>query len=78
MRISARATRAATRALAALGVSVALLGGALGPPVAAQPAGFVFTVDSVDDGDDVNIGDGRCAASNDRCTLRAAIREVNA
>lgn len=37
-----------------------------------------FTVDSRNDGTDVQPGDGRCAAEAGGCTLRAAIMETNA
>src|SRR5437870_5327503 len=39
-----------------------------------------FTVDSTDDGPDVNTGNGKCATSIlfPKCTLRAAVMEANA
>ena len=37
-----------------------------------------FTVDSTADSHDATPGDGTCADSSGRCTLRAAIEEANA
>ena len=37
-----------------------------------------ITVDSIQDSNDANIGDGICADSLNRCTFRAAIEEANA
>ena len=44
---------------------------------AAVPANLTFTVNSTADTVDVNNGDGICADSQGRCTLRAAITEAN-
>src|SRR5687768_6202331 len=44
----------------------------------AAPAGAAeFTVDSTADVVDANVGDGVCATTAGRCTLRAAIQEAN-
>ena len=40
-----------------------------------RAAGFV--VNSTSDAVDINPGDGICAASANRCTIRAAIQEAN-
>jgi CSLREA domain-containing protein len=65
-------------------------GGPQSPPTLAQPAveplappgiGFLFTVNSTGDGDNVTLGAGCDADSNtpgEQCTLRAAIEEANA
>ncbi|MBK9125882.1 MAG: CSLREA domain-containing protein [Chloroflexi bacterium] len=47
-------------------------------PVAGQSPRVVFVVDSTKDKADDNPGDGTCADSKGRCTLRAAIMEANA
>lgn len=39
---------------------------------------YTLTVDSSDDEGDANIGDGLCATTSGKCTLRAAIQEANA
>jgi CSLREA domain-containing protein len=46
-----------------------------GPGLAA--VGTTFTVNSSADGDDIQPGDGICAASGGLCTLRAALSEAN-
>jgi len=46
--------------------------------IAAPAAALVLTVDSEDDRADLVPGDGRCAANNGQCTLRAAVQEANA
>ncbi len=50
-------------------------GASAGPTLAAL--GATFTVNSSDDGDDIQPGDGVCAASGGVCTLRAALTEAN-
>ena len=45
--------------------------------VSAQSA-TVYTVNDIADAVDANVGDGICADSQDRCTLRAAVDEANA
>ncbi len=40
-------------------------------------SGTLFTVNHVGDTNDANVGDGVCADSNGKCTLRAAIQEAN-
>ncbi len=47
-------------------------------PVPSAPADATFTVNDQSDAADNNIGDGICLATNDKCTLRAAIQEANA
>lgn len=44
----------------------------------AQPTYPLFTVNSTADAVDTNPGDGICADSENRCTLRAAVQEANA
>lgn len=44
----------------------------------AQPTYPLFTVNSTADAFDANPGDGTCADSENRCTLRAAVQEANA
>jgi len=51
--------------------------GAAARPAAARPQA-TFTVDSDSDAVDASPGDGSCADNLGRCTLRAAIQEVNA
>jgi len=46
-------------------------------PVTAEP-NHEFTVDTTADTVDVNPGDGQCADSTGKCSLRAAIQETNA
>jgi CSLREA domain-containing protein len=41
------------------------------------PQGHTFTVNSSADTQDAHVGDGRCADSHGRCTLRAAIQEAD-
>lgn len=52
----------------------------LGLALAGAPAALAaeFIVDSVQDAQDANPGDGACAAAGGACTLRAAIQETNA
>lgn len=45
------------------------------PALAAEAS--TFTVDSEGDAADANTGDGKCATSENACTLRAAIQEAN-
>lgn len=49
----------------------------LGLLAAAAPASATFEVDSKRDGDDSNLGDGRCRTAAGDCTLKAAIEEAN-
>jgi len=42
------------------------------------PKAAVFVVDTTEDGDDINPGDGICKSSSNFCTLRAAVSEANA
>jgi cysteine-rich repeat protein len=60
-----------------LGQRVALFALAV---IVASPAGarLVLTVNCDDDAVDASPGDGRCATSTGRCTLRAAVQEANA
>ena len=51
--------------------SVSLAGAATGP------ADLTFKVDSTADLPDVKLADGKCVASNGKCTLRAALNEVS-
>jgi hypothetical protein len=51
--------------------SVSLAGAATGP------ADLTFKVDSTADLIDAKLGDGKCVASNGKCTLRAALNEVS-
>jgi hypothetical protein len=51
--------------------SVSLAGAATGP------ADLTFKVDSTADLIDSKLGDGKCQASNGKCTLRAALNEVS-
>ena len=51
--------------------SVSLAGAATGP------AELTFKVDSTADLPDVKLADGKCVASNGKCTLRAAFNEVS-
>ena len=51
--------------------SVSLAGAATGP------ADLTFKVDSTADLPDVKLADGKCVASNGKCTLRAAFNEVS-
>ncbi len=51
--------------------SVSLAGAATGP------ADLTFKVDSTADLIDAKLGDGKCQASNGKCTLRAALNEVS-
>ena len=51
--------------------SVSLAGAATGP------ADLTFKVDSTADLVDVKLADGKCQASNGKCTLRAALNEVS-
>ncbi len=44
----------------------------------AGAAGLRFRVNTTKDGADANPGDGTCATSKGRCTLRAAVMEANA
>jgi CSLREA domain-containing protein len=44
----------------------------------AAAVGVTFTVDSIADESDANVGDGVCADPMGACTLRAAIEESNA
>ena len=46
-------------------------------PASTAYAAGPFTVNSTADASDVSQGDGRCAASNGACTLRAAIQEAS-
>jgi hypothetical protein len=46
-------------------------------PVSAAPDGLVFNVNDTADLPDANPGDGTCLASNNKCTLRAAVMEAN-
>ena len=48
------------------------------PAVSAQPAGLVLTVDSATDGEDTNIGDGRCARADGKRDLRQYRRRRDA
>jgi len=52
--------------------SVSLAGAATGH------ADLTFKVDSTADLIDSKLGDGKCQASNGKCTLRAALNEVSA
>ena len=47
------------------------------PQLAAEAAALTFTVNSTGDQVDASIGNGRCATSDNTCTLRAAIAEAN-
>jgi CSLREA domain-containing protein len=60
--------------LALLFIAAALL---IKPPRRAEAAA-TFTVNDTGDTHDANPGDGVCADSNDKCTLRSAIEEANA
>jgi CSLREA domain-containing protein len=50
-----------------------VLGAAVNPPVLAA----TFTVNIKSDSHDSNPGDGKCADANGKCSLRAAIEEIN-
>jgi uncharacterized repeat protein (TIGR02543 family) len=54
-------------------VSVVAIAGA-----ASGPEALTFKVNSEDDQVDSKLGDGKCAASNGKCTLRAAFNEISA
>src|SRR5262249_50730800 len=44
----------------------------------ARAVGQLFTVNSLGDGDDANLNDGRCeTVTAGECTLRAAIEQIN-
>jgi CSLREA domain-containing protein len=43
-----------------------------------SPAGAQFTVNDTGDDPDANVGNGVCATIDGKCTLRAAIQELNA
>jgi CSLREA domain-containing protein len=60
--------------LALLFIAAAFL---INPPHKAQAAA-TFTVNDLGDTHDANPGDGVCADSNNKCTLRAAVEEANA
>lgn len=63
-----------SRAVPRLLLAVAVLAGALG--FSGSPAlAFSFTVDSIADAGDANLGDGVCADAEDDCTIRAAVDE---
>ncbi len=66
--------------LALLGVATLLASSVAlaASPAQASPAPTVFTVDSLADTPDANVGDGTCAVAGAGCTLRAAIAEADA
>ena len=60
-------------------ILMAMIVSQLGWWQAVQPLQAVtFTVNSTDDVNDINPGDGLCDDGNGRCTLRAAVSETNA
>jgi CSLREA domain-containing protein len=50
---------------------------ALAPSPPAAGADLTFMVSTTEDGADANPGDGICATSGGKCTLRAAVMESN-
>lgn len=65
-----------SRRLASLFALLALLTGAAVALVPATAAAATFSVDSLGDQPDDDVGDGACATEELRCTLRAALQEA--
>lgn len=73
-----RVTLASTIAAAAIGAAMIAPGGAAADsPFPPCDPDCRILVNSEVDLPDANPGDGKCAASNGRCTLRAAVQEAN-
>ena len=78
--LHARGARHLRRAAAAAAGACLLGAGAvaLAPGVAQAQAALTFTVNTTADVHDAHPGDGKCAGSDGRCTLRAALEEADA
>src|SRR5918999_172647 len=64
--------------LVGLVIALAVLAGGTLKADPARAAGFPLVVNDTADRPDVSVGNGVCATSAGRCTLRAAIQEANA
>src|SRR5918997_6918293 len=64
--------------LVGLLIALAVLAGGTLKADPARAAGFPLVVNDTADRPDVSVGNGVCATSAGRCTLRAAIQEANA
>src|SRR5438045_4206977 len=62
--------------LVSLGIAFVAVFASLSPAQSA-PADLTFAVNDPNDSIDNNIGDGLCLATNNKCTLRAAVQEAN-
>ena len=67
-----------TRATRIGSIAVALIAAAVAVTVPAAAAPTTFNVNTTADLLDANVGNGKCAASNGKCSLRAAIQEASA
>src|ERR687896_1209197 len=63
--------------LVGLLIALAVLAGGTLKADPARAAGFPLVVNDTADRPDVSVGNGVCATSAGRCTLRAAIQEAN-
>ena len=78
MAVETNPRRSLRGALLAAALLAATFGAGPGPaPTPTSAAGPTFTVNSLGDEPDANVGNGVCATAGAKCTLRAALQEAN-